>query len=1228
MLVFDFNNKSYKSGNVTADHSNCSILDNYEKKQGVLHLSENSYVSFPEAKIEYNETKYRICISFYIDPSAPDKMALLTGTSVPLSIILTKTNKGTYLIEAGMTVNGNTRSVVSKKTVSKKQWYQFEFVLLDGEFFFTINGKEYGRRCYAGVPGTVQSSDKKHLYLGYCKKSQATKGFVGYIDSISFSNAPTAENLQKASELAATGYMEPEGKIQDLQYSSVNLGALVSGNNLFTDQSKCFYNIYKNGVIVWSPDYKCVWMPQKIFNKFLSLIKNTAIGFPIEDVQAIYSNVNMVVFDGGAIFDVPDVPSPVFLPGNMFTEYAKAKDTSADYGYPVSDLISINAGSEDSYQYMKFTNYTMFSFRETGIFQLDDKLSGLYQKRFNEFGAIDSSFDGYDSSLAGSDWVTSNIKCTYYHCQKAIFCYYKSISKFTANEYKIITMDPDIFEYFINSDGLNESEKYGKYLYPEAEPLIKVRSGKSFTYQDFRGGVIYKTKNSNAGNINASYSVFGCSDVRITLSEIVAHGDIYDYGYRDAELYIKVFIGRNEKYNIVNEKRWPDNADNGGTGFYIRYSKNSADKEHPMHSSVYYDIPNIHGSDIIYFHVKVYDYDPVSDNDYLGSYTLTLDMSSGWGILEDPIPDAAKDGFENTNNIAIYHALHLMHQGSDNRHGAQNIRFTFRIQNQIKNVDIDQYFRRYAYWAIDNFRAKDYVLDANGIIQTDKKGDPIIKDLPLSRSMYNSVFHANSGKWYDWILNFWDSVWYYLVRDQFGGEGGLCFGLSTAAMESIHGYGRYPIPLDDWYPDAKNPPNATGKPNYHNNHTYYSDVMPYFADMIRRRNIYQGGWEHVKHFMDMLFDGVALIPPTAFSRIKKLLRSDKYCLVNLFENTDKDKGYAHTVIAYKYEDDKIFIADSNHPWIDDPDRDNPDAPHDYSYIKLTSDPVRIVDVYAYNSSTGKSEKVSSYRYCYPTPFSVISSHPTVPSWASALINIVQWFFHLFTDFIINNAAGFTIMLIAGDAEVEKVDGFLNISDEIGIPNFSADKPSYKANGFQFRVAVVPDHLELKIKGTKKGKYSQYIFGRNKIITINAETAKNEKDQISITNLSTGSPTVSVTSGKQKHFDIKVEKMITKYGSQAGKKENVYYPADDEDKEFQKAQLNPPGKIYYVNTNEQRNGDHEIHVESCKYLPKFPHRCYLGRFMRAEHALLAAKSIFPQTNGCSYCCIEINTDRIF
>lgn len=56
--------------------------------------------------------------------------------------------------------------------------------------------------------------------------------------------------------------------------------------------------------------------------------------------------------------------------------------------------------------------------------------------------------------------------------------------------------------------------------------------------------------------------------------------------------------------------------------------------------------------------------------------------------------------------------------------------------------------------------------------------------------------------------------------------------------------------------------------------------------------------------------------------------------------------------------------------------------------------------------------------------------------------------------------------------------------------------------------------------------------------------------------------------------------------------------------------------YYVNKNAQANGDHEVHVSTCTYLPA--DRLDLGSFDSCHDAVREAKKHYSQSNGCAFC----------
>ena len=60
------------------------------------------------------------------------------------------------------------------------------------------------------------------------------------------------------------------------------------------------------------------------------------------------------------------------------------------------------------------------------------------------------------------------------------------------------------------------------------------------------------------------------------------------------------------------------------------------------------------------------------------------------------------------------------------------------------------------------------------------------------------------------------------------------------------------------------------------------------------------------------------------------------------------------------------------------------------------------------------------------------------------------------------------------------------------------------------------------------------------------------------------------------------------------------------------------KNYYVNTKAQSNGEHEVHLEECHYLPFPLDRKYLGSHLGCKEAVIEAKKTYINVKGCKNC----------
>jgi hypothetical protein len=68
--------------------------------------------------------------------------------------------------------------------------------------------------------------------------------------------------------------------------------------------------------------------------------------------------------------------------------------------------------------------------------------------------------------------------------------------------------------------------------------------------------------------------------------------------------------------------------------------------------------------------------------------------------------------------------------------------------------------------------------------------------------------------------------------------------------------------------------------------------------------------------------------------------------------------------------------------------------------------------------------------------------------------------------------------------------------------------------------------------------------------------------------------------------------------------------------------------YYISTNSQSDGEHEVHREvhreGCRRMPAPKHRQHLGKYLSVESVMAEAKSIYPNADGCYYCLPEFHT----
>lgn len=66
--------------------------------------------------------------------------------------------------------------------------------------------------------------------------------------------------------------------------------------------------------------------------------------------------------------------------------------------------------------------------------------------------------------------------------------------------------------------------------------------------------------------------------------------------------------------------------------------------------------------------------------------------------------------------------------------------------------------------------------------------------------------------------------------------------------------------------------------------------------------------------------------------------------------------------------------------------------------------------------------------------------------------------------------------------------------------------------------------------------------------------------------------------------------------------------------------------YHLNANVQPEGEHEVHLEGCHWMPEVGNRLYLGLHTGCASAVMKARGEYPtwSINGCVHCSAACHT----
>ena len=1282
MLTYQFSN-----GSLDSDDKTCSAtttgkyLDSYQGRNGVYHLARSQFMRFPILGISREADVFVVSIAFLIDKEAKDDRTLFGGAGIPFVLDLIKTDQG-FVVEATLKLMDREQSCLSEIVLLNDHWYELSFFLLDGEFFFTIDGQLAGRRVFAGE---IEENNSKAFaaFVGTRMSKTVTGGFFGYIDKVSFSNEMTEKQEAQWLSFTDDSVGEFESKEDELAAKGVVTGRLLQENVRLDPSSSCRYNEYENGVIFWSPSYGSVWMKTVFFRKYMEVFKSRVIGIPVADeVCSPKQGIDYCLFDAAGLF-LRDGKC-IFMTSDFLTEYANSGLLNSLWGLPKEDSGEYRIEGNTPLTFQRFDNVILFKGTEMDspgkVIAVPNEtgFSEHFLMYYPKYGSIVDYFEGYEGNMVEkvptqigtnssgapviiNQRITTFVRASYITSERSIICCNYKTEQSGKTSSRFFEADKDIFEFLKKDNGLEPAPvdpKTGEPLPPFGTHKCFLQppryTSKGTVYQNCVNGVIVSfPKAYDSSHRVTKVEVRGFDKLKLVLTHFSVN-KIDDPGLDETpESYIEVFVQRGDQI-LSDWKRWPEYSkrEHGGGGFDIIYEGNVVTKEHPEGTNVFYEFENMHGEDHIRLLVKAFDRDSSTGNDGLGEFNIDLDVDTGWALGSDFLKEEDRGGRTMTYDMSgvKYTEVYASETYGHNRGGRKNLKLSFRIDGTIKPYDLDSWFRKYGYWSIDNFRSTSEV----------------------PRELFNETFDAQTGSWYDYLLHPFDAVWYAAACRDHSGKGGLCFGLSAEALLALHDRGAYSLPLNRWnlYSETKfaeiqkkgyimseegyiTLPGADGKYNFYPDTS--DDVEPGFFREIRRMQLYQLGWQHVSMVIDKAVSGTLLNPEIAFEEIMTILDRDKYCLVNCFGSS------AHTVLAYKHDDlpvrqAKIYVADCNHPWLED------QTVRDGSYICLTDTKPGYIELHYSIGGQDKTERKDSkvfkgpkYIFCYATPYSLLTSKPRVPSLLDFASLSLSFFWKL-TGFVVNNLADLMLIVCSSGDDVS-VEG-MGEKDSFVIPAFSADIPYEGGPGL--RLFMVPSKIaDIHVKPKENEDFVFHVAGRGKAFQIRGKGRKGKDSRVRVSGICSRVPEIQlVKTGnvKASKGNMKALKGNEKASKENASKENaapmvlrMTKPVmRDAQGELQVTRLEGSIKLYgkhafrsrlaaavpkpkaplegyYLNMHRQKNGKYEVHKDSCPFFNKIKTKEYLGIHRSPASAFAMAKELKGKVDGCRFCCKEHSTD---
>jgi hypothetical protein len=891
LSLIDFRIKKGEAANpdnkIKAEISNCTRHDIDVNPAGWDRLREALVFKSPESILRVPSVD-RLCnaqkfgVEMVIRPAKGDgqRMNLIVGQVLPMQLSLDKKDDAYLLKGQVKTKAGWVQISAEDLLIPINTWTTVGLVYNGRDLLLLKNGKTAARRVL-DHPELAPIGSQGFIVGGAANGEGSYQGEIAGLRI--YDDFSTSIELGKEFErVLGAGQGEIESKYQSLLDQNISLGIPLT-KEISIGKGRC--RSYLSGNIYWSADTGAHVVYGDILKCYLANKGPTGfLGFPMTDeFNGEKAGSRVSRFEGGAIYwhastGAHEVHHAIFL------RYLDLGGEKGFLGLPKTDEASVPGGGKN-----EFEGGTIFCSSQTGA----REVHGVILQRFLNLAATGGLLgfpitneeviltkQGKDSGGRQSRFQGGTI---YWSAASGAFEVHGAIR--------------DLYEKL--------GGPLGKMGYPLTNETLV--SSSDIRYNNFQNGIIIWRPGIGAREITTLRLFIG----QVTCGQI---DDGIDWFKKDKTpeiiTYLTVRVNGN---TLVNDQRRP--SGHAATSYNVNYSK---------------DISPVRSDTIIYWKVKVDDWDMASGNDYLGRREETFNIRNLWGILGgDP--------------QGVYNDQPAQHKGGDTP-SLHTLKFDYSIQ-PVQPIDPNKHFREQLWWRFGNFNTA--VLTRDQFAET-----------------FRDVEHVEH--WWDKLMSPIDWAIYEGIYKGLANKGN-CFGMCLQALYARFGRSSLMEPLNQY--------KASGDKVQ----VLEADLSLGLRQPINHHHGYQLGDSAIRWYINSLYNLAAIIPMAVYLRVKTFLAMGDYpiiCLCNL-------QNFAgHAVLAYKCVDGsggrphKILIADPNVPW-------RTKSGDDASYIEISpaNNTFKLIsnNQVSYKSQTALGGMLPT-TLMVDIPFHQLSSTPRTPFW--------------------------------------------------------------------------------------------------------------------------------------------------------------------------------------------------------------------------------------------------------